>query len=206
MPIKVKLERQNVAQAEKADSSQIFVLNKSNPRGNVNFVVVDSGQQKISVQVPVTFIPVDLSTFATKQDVLRNPNFRRLVARGFIHIISSDSAEKFLEDPRAEREYNRIFDVLSEDNDLSFQAPVEESVNAAPPESKTDVSQFVQNILLRASEEAVDDLIVELETKLDTMSTADVQYLMDNTSSADLKTWCVEAMEALEPDAEESKA
>lgn len=198
MPIKVKLERQNVAQAEKADSSQIYVLNKSNPRGNVNFVVVDSGQQKISVQVPVTFIPVDLSTFATKEDVLRNPNFRRLVARGFVHIISSESAEEFLQDPRAQKEYERIFDVLQEDNDLSFQAPVEESVNAAPPKANEDVSQFVQNILLRAAEENVDDLIVELETKLDTMNKKDVQYLMDNTSSSDLKAWCVEAMDVME--------
>lgn len=199
MPIKVKLERLTVSQAEKSDSSQIFVLNKSNPRGNVNFVVVDAGQQKISVQVPVTFIPVDLSTFATKQDVLRNPNFRRLVAKGFVHIISTDSAEKFLEDPRALKEHNRIFDVLNEDNDLSnFQAPISESVNAAPPEAKTQVSQFVQNILLRASSENIDDLVVELETKLDTMSVTDVQYLMDNTSNAELKNWCVEAIESLE--------
>lgn len=198
MPIKVKLDRQNVAQAEKADSSQLFVLNKSNPRGNVNFVVVDAAQQKISVQVPVTFIPVDLSIFATKNDILRNPNFRRLIARGFVHIVSTDSAEEFLQDPRAQKEHNRIFDVLNEDNDLDFQAPVEESVNAAPPESKTEVSQFVQNILLRVAEEDTDDLITELETKLDTMSAADVQYLMDNTSSAALKEWCVEALEAID--------
>ena len=112
MPIKVKLQRLTVTQAEKADDSQLFVLNKSNPRGNVNFVVVDSGQQKVSVQVPVTFIPVDLSTFATKADVLRNPNFRRLVARGFVHIVSSESAEEFLQDERAQKEHNRIFDVL----------------------------------------------------------------------------------------------
>lgn len=198
MPIKVKLERQTVNQAEKADSSQLFVLNKSNPRGNVNFVVVDNGQQKISVQVPVTFVPIDLSVFATKEDVLRNPNFRRLVARGFLHIVSTDSAEEFLQDERAQKEHNRIFDVLQDDNDLDFNAPVEEQVNAAPPKAEDQVSQFVQNILLRAADENVSDLITELEAKLDTMSTSDVQYLMDNTSSADLKSWCAEAMDALD--------
>ena len=198
MPIKVKLQRLTVTQAEKADDSQLFVLNKSNPRGNVNFVVVDSGQQKVSVQVPVTFIPVDLSTFATKADVLRNPNFRRLVARGFVHIVSSESAEEFLQDERAQKEHNRIFDVLNDDYDLgNFQAPVDEQVNAAPPEAEQQVSQFVQNILLRTDDSA-DDLIVELEAKLDTMSVQDINYLRDNTSSAQLKEWCSEAMEALE--------
>lgn len=198
MPIKVKLERQTVNQAEKADSSQIFVLNKSNPRGNVNFVVVDNAQQKISVQVPVTFVPVDLSVFSTKEDVLRNPNFRRLIARGFLHIISTESAEEFLKDERAAKEHNRIFDVLQEDVDLEFQAPVEDQINAAPPETKdAQVNQFVQNILLRAASENDDDLITELESKLDTLTLTDVNYLMDNTSSATLKAWCAEAVEAI---------
>lgn len=199
MPIKVKLDRLTVSQSEKDQGSQLYVLNKSNPRGNVNFVVVDNAQQKISVQVPVTFIPVDLSVFGTKDDILRNPNFRRLIARGFLHIISTESAEEFLQDERAQKEHNRIFDVLQDDNDLSFNAPVEEQVNAAPPESEDkEVSQFVQNILLRAGEENVGDLITELEAKLDTMSMGDVQYLMDNTSSSELKGWCAEAMEALD--------
>ena len=198
MPIKVKLQRQTLPQAEKSDSSHLYVLNKSNPRGNVNFVVTDSGQQKISVQVPVTFIPMDLTTFASKEDVLRSPYFRRLLARGFLHIISEDSAEEFLQDPRAEKEHNRIFEVLQEDNDLEFQAPLSESVQAAPPKSETEVSQFVQNILLRTSEENMADLINELEAKLDTMTVPEVKYIMDNTSSAELKTWCAEAMEVLE--------
>jgi len=200
MPVRVKLDRQSLPQAEKSDTSHLYVLNKSNPRGNVNFVVTDTGQQKISVQVPVTFIPLDLTTFATKEDVLRSPYFRRLLARGFLHIITEDSAEEFLQDPRAQKEHNRIFDVLSEDNELEFQAPLSESVQAAPPKSENNVSQFVQNILLRTSEESTDDLINELEAKLDTMSVADVKYIMDNTSSAPLKAWCAEAAEVLQED------
>lgn len=198
MPIKVQLERQSIAQAEKADTSSLFVLNKSNPRGNVNFVVVDSGQQKISVQVPVTFIPVDLSVFSERSDVLRNPHFRRLIARGYLHIVSSDSAEKFMEDPRARKEHDRVFDVLTDEHEMDFQAPVEQSVNASPPESGTEVSTFVQNILLRVAQEDEEDLILDLERKLDTLNKNDVQYLMDNSSSAKIKSWCVDALEVIE--------
>lgn len=196
MPVKVALARQTVAEAEKAESSQLYVLNKSNPKGNVNFVVVDEAQQKISVQVPVTYIPVDLTTFATKKDVLRNPNFRRLIARGFLHIVSTDSAEEFLQEPRAQKEHNRIFDVLQDDNGLdAFQPPVEQSVNASAPEAP--VSQFVQNLVLRAASEDVDALITELENKLDTLNTADIEYLQRNTSNQELRQWCSEALEAI---------
>ena len=200
MPIKVALDRLTIAQAEKVEGSSIFVLNKSNPKGNVNFVVTDMAQQKISVQVPVTFVPVDLSMFATKEDVLRNPNFRRLIARNFLHIVTSESAEEFLADPSATKEHNRIFDVLQDDSsslEASFNAPVSESVNATAPEAEGEVSQFVQNILLRAAAENIDDLIVELEGKLDTMSPEDVTYLLNNTSDAGLKTWCGEALEVI---------
>lgn len=197
MPIKVKLQRQTLPQAEKTESSSLYVLNKSNPRGNVNFVVTDMGQQKISVQVPVTFIPIDLTSFATKQDVLRSPSFRRLLARGFLHIVTPESAEEFLQDERAAKEHDRIFDVLSDTNDLEFQAPIEETVSGAPPAAKTEVSQFVQNILLRTRDESVEDLINELEGKLDTMTQDDIAYLMDNTSSAELKAWCGEAADAI---------
>lgn len=203
MPTKKKLERLTVGQAEKANDSQLFVLNKSNPPGNVNFVVVDEAQQKVPLQVPKTFIPVDLTNFSTRRDILRNPNFRRLVARGFLHIVDTEDSEEFLKDDRAWKEHNRIYEVVS-DLGEGFQPSPEDSLNAVPPDSKGgNVSQFAQNMLLRVADEDADSLVNELESKFDTMSVPDIEYILNGTTNSKIKEWCAEALEVAKDDNDE---
>lgn len=172
----------------------MYVLNKSDPRGNINLVVRDMSGRNVGLQIPITFIPVDLSTFCVKQDVLRTPDFRRLWAKGFIHIVETKSAEEMLKDPKAQEEYRRIYEVLNDDRDLTFQAPVEESINAEPPKTEKPINTFIQNIVLRAANEPTKMLIAELEGKLDTFSEADIAYLKENTTNAPLRSWCDEAL------------
>jgi hypothetical protein len=193
MPIKVDLVVQTVTEAENASSSSVFVLNRSNPRGNINFVVTDAAGRNIGVQIPVTFIPVDLSMFCVKSDLLRTPTFRRLSVMGAFDIIESSSAEKMLKDPKARAEFNRINDVLARDDSM-FQATVAESINAEPPKSENTISTFIQNLVLRVSSEPLGPLISELEGKLDTFSVQDIKYLQENTSNSELKAWCTEAL------------
>lgn len=197
MPIKRELDRLTVAQAEKDESSSLYVLNKSNPKGNINFVVRDSVGNSISIQIPVTFIPFDLSTLSVKADVLRTPAFRRLEAKSWIHIIETKSAEEMLKEPKAQAEFRRLNDVLEDQENINFQTPVSESVNAEPPEAEDNISTFVQNIVLRIESEPVESLLVELENKLDTLEAADIEYLSNNTSDDKVKAWCAEAMDAI---------
>lgn len=199
-----KFKRLTVAQSEKSEDTQLFVINKSNPAGNVNFVVSDSNNNRTAVQVPITFIPMDLTLFAKKNDVLGDPNFRKLVARGFLHIVDTEDAEKFLETPKAKEELNKVLGVINNEDD-AFQPPVDQSVNAEAPE-KENVSQFAKNILLRTQEEDVANLISELESKIHTLTINDIQYIMDNTANNQLKTWCSEAIEILSEDEDESTA
>jgi hypothetical protein len=193
MPIKVDLVVQTVTGAEESSSSSVYVFNHSKPRGNINFVVTDAAGRNIGVQIPVTFIPVDLSMYCVKSDLLRTPNFRRLATMGVFDIIESSSAEAMLKDPKARAEFNRIHDVIARDEAV-FQAPVSDSINAEPPKSENEISTFIQNMVLRATSEPLEGLISELEGKLDTFSVKDIEYLQENTANVALKEWCTEAI------------
>jgi hypothetical protein len=195
---KQKLTRFTIPQAEKEDSSQLYALNKSNPRGNINFVITDISQQKISLQLPVTFAPIDLTNFAMKGDILRHPHFRRLVGKGFIHLVSVESAEAAISnDRKVAKEVARILDVVEGSTDLvseDFAAPLDTQVNAVVPDNSKQINPFAQNIVLRVGTDSVEDLITELDSKEDTLTDADVKFIMDNTSNADMKEWCSTAM------------
>lgn len=191
----VQLKRLTVSEAEKNSDSRLFVLNKSIPRGNINFNISDQSGTRIGIRVPVTWIPLDLSNFGQKKDILRNPDFRRLCARSFFHIIDPESAENFLKNGKAQTELNKILNI---DNDLvpeTKMPEVDKQVNASVDANKV-VSPFIQNVVLRSSSasENVDDLIAELESKKDTLTKKDISDLMNNSPKAEIKAWAGEAL------------
>jgi hypothetical protein len=195
----VDLVRLTVPQAEAEKDSRLFVLNKSTPtRGNINFNITDISGQRIGMRVPVTWVPLDLTNFGQKSDIIRNPDFRRMVAKNMIHIVSAASAEAFLSSSKAEKELNRILDI-NVDLAPEEKAPsIDKQINAqVPAEVQAQASPFIQNIILRSNSEPHGDLITELEGKLDTLSIQDVEMLMNNTSKAEIKTWAGEALAAM---------
>ncbi len=193
----LKLKRLTVSQAEKVESSALHVMNKATPRGNINFTITAANNQRTGMQVPITWIPIDLSNFAQKNDVLRDPNFRRLVAKGFLHIVDNDDAEKALLSDKAIKETNRIYDISEDLETLesNIEVPVDDQINAQAPAGVEN--PFIQNIILRSTSESAEDLISELDGRLDTFTEADVIALMDGVSSQDLKQWATEARAAI---------
>lgn len=194
----VQLKRLTVPQAEANKDSRLFVLNKSEPRGNMNFNISDSSGTRLGIRVPITWIPVDLSNYGQKSDILRNHDFRRLCAKNFFHIIDPQDAEKFLEQPKAKAELAKILDI---DNDLAPETKipnVDKQVNAVVDENKI-TNPFIQNVILRSSsaDENPEDLVAELDSKLDTLTRKDVEDLMNNTPKAEIKTWAGEALAAM---------
>lgn len=191
----LKLKRLTIAEVEKQNTSSLFVMNKSVPRGNINFTIADGAGQSVGIQVPQTWIPVDLSNFAVKEDVIRNPNFRRLVARGFFHLVDAAEAESVLQEPKAQKENDRIYGVIEDISEDEFSAPVDKQINAQVSDS--NISPFIQNIILRSTQEPASDLIVELDGKADTLSIKDAQDLMGQVSNAEIKSWAAELIEML---------
>ncbi len=76
--------------------ASLFVLNRTEPRGNVMFSAQNDMGQPATVVVPATFIPIDLTTQATKESLLKSTYFRRCLTMQQLVIIDNESAERYL--------------------------------------------------------------------------------------------------------------
>lgn len=198
-----ELKRLTIRQAEVSDDSRLYVLNQSRAprRGNINMTINGHGGEKHTIQAPVTFIPVDLSNQLEKVLVLRSPNFRRLHASGFIAIVDADDAEKFLQRPEVQREFQKIYGVhASLIQGETVNVETTEVVIAGDGETMEDralaagIIPFVVNMIGRAeSGENPNDLIAELDSQLTSIDAQSVRFLADNVSVPQIKEWATEA-------------
>ena len=70
----------SLAELERSTESSVYVLNNSVPRGIINFSINDGLGNAVTIKVPITWMPIDLTTQATKASVLSSPQFRRLLS------------------------------------------------------------------------------------------------------------------------------
>lgn len=200
---KVKFNLISIRDAEASDDSRLFVLNRSNPSANVNFNITDSAGQRQVITVPVTSAPVDLSNFAEKTSVLRDPTFRRLVAKGLFKLVEPEQAQKFIDtDPRGISETKRIYEVIEEGNDPILGVDVSgDETHARSLSEKLGVASenpFVENIVGRSKgEEDPADLISEIDGKLHTLQAADLEYISKHAGHADIKSYAAEQLEEM---------
>lgn len=91
----VGTERLSIADLERASARDIWVLNTShgNNCGAVAFQCAgESGP--IHIEVPYTFVAVNLADQASPELILRSESFRRAVSRNFLTIISPQAAAR----------------------------------------------------------------------------------------------------------------
>lgn len=191
---KVKFDTITIVTSERnKEDSRLFVLNRSNPAGNINFNVTDGSGGRIVITLPLTACPVDLSNFAEKEAILKNPDFRRLVARNFIVLVDNDQAYKFItEDDRGIKETRRIYGVIEEGIDSEIEMQLGESSDVESEAERLGIESsnpFIQNIVLRSVEEDADDLVSEVESKIHTLRKADILYIASHAKNVDLKAW-----------------
>lgn len=174
-------------EAEAHKSSFVYVVNKTNPKGNISIVVPDGMGNQVSVRIPITWIPIDLTTQATKKSLLATPAFRSLVARKYIDLINPDSALEYLEDPEAAKEMARIF---KQANVESIGAPTENN-NALSAELELEegnINPIAMNIAL-AKDLEEDDALRLLRTNESSLVKADFQYIAENSTKQKVKDY-----------------
>lgn len=147
----------------------LYVLNRTNPRGNVAFSAQNDLGQPVPVLVPATFIPIDLTTQATKESLLKSTYFRRALTTGQVVILENASAEHYLRtNAMAKKEMqnlNRLNDLVAADlGALDDTAEMEEIDLSAGGGRKTQPlfedgeniseNQFVNAFVVRAAEDS----------------------------------------------------
>lgn len=187
-----------IAAAEKLkDESRLFVLNRA--EGNINFNVTDTAGDRKVITLPMTFCPVDLSNFAERPSILRNSDFRRLVAKQAIVLVDNDEATDFItNDPTGKSETNRIYDVIVEGNDpvLGYNDGNASDAELAEKMGLQYHDPFIHNLVLRsAGDEDGADLISEIESRSHLLKPEDLEFVANHSKNQDLKAWAASEVE-----------
>lgn len=163
---------------EKSKSNSVWVLNASArpgvQAGIISIAVREGNGGTVSVNIPVTKIPVDLSTFATKQALIQSPNFRKAVASKLITIISEEDAQQRIKgNPDYDKEYARIHHLNDDAMNIYESAPAE--VQSLIEASAGDVTPFALNIASLTDNE--EEVMLNMRNNSESLTSQDLKYI-----------------------------
>lgn len=180
-----------IGELENSKTSSVWVKNTSNPKGNVNMTMNDGQGQQLVIQVPVTWITVDLTTQATKSAILSSPAFRRMLAQGMIQLVSEEDALTLMQSADAQKEAQRIYNRAQDLNVDAAYMPQE--AQKAQTESDGSISGFAMNIA-SSNDMDEDQVMTTLRNNESNLTEADLQYIAQNSSFARVKTFAAERL------------
>jgi len=186
-----KAKVMTIGELENSKTSSVWVKNISNPKGNVNMTMNDGQGTQIVLQVPVTWIPIDLTTQATKSAILSAPSLRRMLAQGMIQLISEEDAMEVMQQADAQKEAVRIYN-RAQDMEIDMQqVPVE--AQKAQVESDGSISGFAMNIA--ASNDMDEDQVMNtLRNNESNLTQGDLKYIAQNSTFPRVKTFAAERL------------
>lgn len=162
--------------------THVILPHKSSQSGDVS-----------SIEIPMTFVPVDLAMYAPKEELIRNPELMRLLNNGVLDLIPSDTAEAMLDTPEAAVEIDRLRaaaqarlkNVAPAADDPNFRAMhPDTAVPQGSPgqlnQETASVSSSVVNIF-ENSDYSDDDRYVMLQNLLDILTDDDRRYIRNKT-------------------------
>lgn len=189
----------SVADLERSNIGSVYVLNRTSgqQRSDIVFTVPGiNGGQGDSVVVPSTWIPVELTIFATRQQLLNSVPFRRMVHEGHLEIISEEDAANTLSTPEAREEVElvrnqqRLTETLSGSPEMVVgnEDIVDPARKRAAQQAKTgsvestEPDAVIQQLVMRLNNEEITEgqAISTIRTMMADLTKADLQYMLEN--------------------------
>lgn len=185
----------SVNEVEQAKSSSVWALNVSGGRGVskgiLNISVTEGNGRQTVIRVPVTDIPIDLTTQATKRALVESPDFRRLVSSGtYLKLIRDEDAASLLSTERAQEEYRRLLS-LEQVSDDAIQADAPTEVQSMMMEDAGNIGGFAMNIAHTADGNE-DDVVTNLRINAENLTTAELQYIVNTSTFPKVKALAAE--------------
>lgn len=155
----------------------LYVLNTSGrkgvPPGTVNFTTHNSSGQRNVVGVPVTTIPVELTTMSTKSAILDSPEFRSLLSARMLTLVDAQAAEEALQGEFAQDEIRRVRKYAFDTEIVLANSAVPEAAQAAQAES--NVSGMALNLANTVDEEG--KVLQQLRLNKSSLTVEDLRYI-----------------------------
>lgn len=183
------IKRLTLNQLERMDTSFVYVINNTDPRGNLNLTVADGMGNQVAVRVPVCNIPYDLSTQATKQALLSNPQLRTLNAKGVLLFVDPDAAVELLKTPDARDEHKRLFSV----GEIAAIGDEEDNSELANVQAEEDGNIHPFAMTMAMVEDGTDEEVIrQLKSREDELSADDYTYIATNSKKDKVKAFAAE--------------
>lgn len=182
-----------------------YVLNRSNPNGNIAFNCINELNVTIPVVVLATFIPIDLTTMAPLENLLKSSVLRQILGKGQLVIVRKEEAEEYLTTPRARAEYQRINNIVG--SVVTEERNAEEEIDMDTGDSsnskkkkKKKVSahdDFITAMIDRANDNDEDDDSLQREflTRQHVLSLDDLERLRKEVKRPALTEMILEALQ-----------
>lgn len=179
----------SIAQAESNSSSSLWVLNTTDRKGaskGVFLFTVANGQgRQVTVRVPCTISPVDLSTQATKASILTEPEFRKAITAGVLVILSQEEVDAMFNDSNVREEYARVTGANEfVDNDNKTEAVQSD---------ESTVGATAASIVGIAVEDEGKAMSI-LRNNVNNLTKIELEYIVANATSQKIKTYCAERL------------
>lgn len=109
----IKLRSYTISQLEQQpDHGPVYVTNSTSgsKRGDVLLTVArNHGVGTDSVHIPMTWIPVDITSVVNRSQLIRDNNFRQAITGGMLRLVHPEDAQKLFEtDTAAQAEFKRV--------------------------------------------------------------------------------------------------
>lgn len=181
----------------------LYVINNVTDRGRIAFSVMGDMNTPVTVVVPNTFIPIDLTVYATRNSLMVSSQLRQLLGANNLVIIDNQDALEMMESSRYQAEYKRVFDAEYSAGEVSINL---NETNTGPKHSiddeiKTDATTpslrpLVSDIIERSNEQDADSVAItnSLLVNWDSLTEEEVQAIIGATTNSEVKDFCLEML------------
>ena len=154
-----------------------------------------------TIEIPSTFIPIDLANYAPKEELIRNPTLMHALNVGLLTLLRTEDAEERLNKPEAIAEVNRI--IAANQKRMSSIVPEEGEENgpmravlnpaaAPPPGAPGDIDTETAGVQatvtnLFGPQFSDEDRYVMLLNLEPTLTDKDRRYIRSKTNDARLR-------------------
>lgn len=180
----------------------LYVINNVTNRGRIAFSVMGDMNTPVTVVVPNTFIPIDLTVYATRSSLMVSSQLRQLLSANNLVIIDNQDALEMMESSRYQAEYKRVFDAEYSAGEVSINL---NETNTGPKHSiddeiKTETTPslrpLVSDIIERSNEQDADSVAItnSLLVNWDSLTEDEVQAIIGATTNSEVKDFCLEML------------
>jgi hypothetical protein len=186
-----KFKTLRISDLESPSVIEVWVLNLTNPRGDVAFNVRGTdGGSPLAVKLPITYIPVCLTSEVPKTMLLNSVAFRKALVGNKVRAISAEDAKTLFKEPDYQREYARI----TENADPIDYSGDEFGEENAPPAPK---SVMVLDLLGREEADSLkeQEVLDVLYSNEEALVQEDYHYIVTTSKHPKVKKWAASKLQ-----------